>query len=63
MREFKYQQWEDVQKRKGYRFPGKIVARYWSLKGCERYVVECVASGAEGCQHIFAPEQLRRRRK
>lgn len=47
-----------VQKRKGYSFPGIIVCSYWTLSGEPRYIVECTAEGAQGCQHIFAPEQL-----
>lgn len=47
-----------VQKKKGYKFPGVVVAVYYTLKGEIRYVVECTAKGAEGCQHIFNGEQL-----
>lgn len=47
-----------VRKRRGYRFPGVVVASYLTLSGERRYVVECTADGAAGCQHIFSPEQL-----
>jgi hypothetical protein len=61
--EFKFLMFDLVQKRRGYRFPGIIVSRYYTRKGLPRYVVECTAKGVEGCQHIFAGEHLQRRRK
>ena len=47
-----------VQKKKGYKFPGMIVSAYKTLGGDRRYVVECTAEGAAGCQHIFNGNQL-----
>lgn len=49
---------DTVQKRRGYRFPGVVVAVYETLNGDTRYVVECTAESAEGCQHIFNEGQL-----
>ena len=58
----KYQLWDKVQKRKGYRWPGIIVCCFHTLKGKARYNVECVAPGAEGALHIFSNADLKRRR-
>jgi hypothetical protein len=57
---FEFPKFQAVKKRAGYRFPGIIVARYRTLSGANRYVVECTAKGAQGCQHIFSGNQLQR---
>ena len=41
------------------RFPGKIVSEYRTGVGKGRIVVECIAPGAEGLQHIYRPDQFR----
>lgn len=51
---------DKVEKLTGYKFPGIIVSDYCTLSGKRRLVVECIAPGVEGCQHIFAPDQLRK---
>ena len=50
---------DDVKKIKGYAWPGVIVARFTTLAGKTRYVVECTVPGVEGALHIYSPEQLR----
>lgn len=47
-----------VHKLGGYAFPGVVVARFRTLTGGRRYVVECTAPGAAGMLHIFRPGQL-----
>lgn len=49
-----------VDKKKGYRFPGKIVSIFHTNRGEVRYVVEMEKYFL---YHIFAETQLRRRRK
>lgn len=48
----------EVEKRKGYRFPGVVVARFYTTAGKLRYVVECTAPETSGMLHIFNGEQL-----
>lgn len=52
-----------VEKRRGYRYPGVVVARFRSLDGCPRYVVEADHEDFRGMLHIFSPEQLVKREK
>lgn len=59
---FKYGLYQPVQKRSGYKFPGAVVARFYTLGDKKRYVVECTLEGARGCLHIYAEEQLKGRR-
>lgn len=59
---FKFSLFDNVQKRSGYRFPGKIVSCYHTLGRKARYVVECTDPNVKGCQHIFAGSQLKRRK-
>lgn len=47
-----------VRKRRGYSFPGIVVAVFKNLNDHYRVVVECTAIGVEGCLHIYAPDQL-----
>lgn len=49
---------DKVVKRKGYKFPGTIVSRFYKLDGEMRLVVE--SSDIPGLLHIFAPEQMRK---
>lgn len=47
-----------VQKKKGYRWPGVIVADFLTIRGDRRFVVECTVTEVAGALHIYAPEQL-----
>jgi len=47
-----------VQKTKGYKFPGVIVADFTNYKGERRLVVEARHPDIIGCLHIYNPEQL-----
>ena len=49
---------DSVQKVKGYRFPGVIVADFTNYKGERRLVVEARHPDIIGCLHIYNPEQL-----
>lgn len=49
---------DSVQKEKGYKWPGVIVAKFETTAGHTRYVVECTVPEAAGALHIYAPEQL-----
>lgn len=47
-----------VQKKKGYPFPGVVVAEFHTTSGAVRYVVECTSPDVRGCLHIFNADQL-----
>ena len=47
-----------VQKVKGYKWPGIIVAAFQTLSGQTRYVVECTVPEVAGALHIYAPDQI-----
>lgn len=49
---------DKVEKRRGYRYPGIVVAQFRSLYGNLRYVVEADNEEFRGMLHIFSPEQL-----
>jgi hypothetical protein len=49
-----------VRKVSGYRWPGVIVASFFTLGGKRRYVVECTVPEVAGALHIFSAEQLER---
>jgi hypothetical protein len=53
---------DKVEKKKGYRWPGEVRAVFTSKAGVTRVVVECTARAVAGALHIYAPEQLQRRR-
>jgi hypothetical protein len=48
-----------VEKVKGYKWPGIVVATFSTLKGEQRLVVECTVPEVAGALHIFSPDQLR----
>jgi hypothetical protein len=50
---------DKVEKIKGYKWPGVIVASFSTLKGEHRLVVECTVPEVAGALHIYAPEQIR----
>lgn len=47
-----------VQKTKGYRWPGVVVAAFETTAGKLRYVVECTVPEVAGALHIYSPEQI-----
>jgi hypothetical protein len=47
-----------VEKVKGYRWPGVVVAIFETTQGKRRYVVECTVPEVAGALHIYAPEQI-----
>lgn len=47
-----------VQKRRGYKFPGVVVADFVNYKGERRLVVEARHPDIIGCLHIYSPDQL-----
>lgn len=49
---------DHVFKKKGYRYPGVIVAKFETLAGKTRFVVECNAEAVRGMLHIFNDGQL-----
>lgn len=49
---------DDVEKVKGYRWPGVIVAVFSNLSGQTRYVVECTVPEVKGALHIYNREQI-----
>jgi hypothetical protein len=48
-----------VEKIKGYKWPGIIVASFRNLGNEPRYVVECTVPEVAGALHIYSPEQLK----
>ena len=52
---------EPVEKVRGYCWPGVVVARFTTLAGLPRVVVECTVPEVSGALHIYAPEQIRAR--
>lgn len=49
---------DQVQKVRGYKFPGEIRSVFGTKSGQPRFVVECTVPGLEGMLHIFNAEQL-----
>ena len=49
---------DDVQKVKGYKYPGTVVAVFKTLRGEKRFVVEATGKEYQGMLHIFNEEQL-----
>jgi len=50
---------DEVEKIKGYKWPGVIVARFVTLKGDLRFVVECTVPEVAGALHIYSQDQIR----
>jgi hypothetical protein len=51
-----------VEKKKGYRWPGEVRSVFTNKAGVTRVVVECTVKAVAGALHIYAPEQLQRRK-
>lgn len=49
---------QPVQKVRGYKFPGIVVAVFTNLANETRYVVECTAEDVEECLHIYSEHDL-----
>jgi len=51
---------DHVEKITGYRWPGVVVAVFYTTRGALRVVVECTVPEVRGALHVYAPQQLRR---
>lgn len=60
MAKFQFTIGEPVQKVSGYKWPGIVVAQFFTLEMKERYVVECTVPEVAGALHIYSPEQIAR---
>ncbi len=49
---------EGVEKIKGYRWPGVVVAEFMTLSGQLRYVLECTVPEVPGALHINSPDKI-----
>jgi hypothetical protein len=50
---------DEVEKVRGYRWPGKVVGVFTMLAGERRVVVECTVPEVVGALHIYSPDQIR----
>jgi hypothetical protein len=57
----KFERGDRVEKIKGYRWPGVVVAAFETTTGDPRVVVECTVNEVAGALHIYHPDQLQRR--
>jgi len=55
-----FEVFEYVRKKKGYHFPGMIMAKFTNRSGDIRYVVEAIHPDFKGMLHIFNGAQLER---
>lgn len=51
---------DEVVKVSGYKWPGVVVAKFTTLDGKLRFVVECTVAEVRGALHIYSPEQIRK---
>ena len=52
---------DSVEKIRGYKYPGIVVAKFNKLDSIEeRFVVECTAPATAGMLHIFHEDQLKK---
>lgn len=49
---------DKVEKLKGYKLPGVIVSKFYTLSGKIRYVVECQVPEVAGLLHIYSDKDL-----
>lgn len=49
---------DQVQKISGYKWPGEVVSTFTTIKGEQRYVVECTTPEVAGALHIYSETQL-----
>jgi hypothetical protein len=54
-----FQVGDEVEKVRGYRWPGKVVAVFTTLAGERRVVVECTVPEVAGALRIYSPDQIR----
>lgn len=47
-----------VEKVSGYKWPGVVVAKFSTLSGEVRYIVECTVPEVSGALHIYSEKQL-----
>jgi len=50
---------DKVEKAKGYKWPGVVVAVFETLSGKKRYVVECAVPEVAGALHIYSAKDLK----
>lgn len=58
MEAFDFEIGDSVHKRQGYEWPGIVVARFHTLAGKARYVVECTVPQVAGALHIYSARDL-----
>lgn len=51
---------DKVEKAKGYKWPGVIVAVFETLSDKKRYVVECTVAEVSGALHIYSAKDLKK---
>lgn len=61
MLNFKFNLGQRVEKVKGYKWPGVVVAQFTNINGDIRYVVECTVESVEGALHIYSEHDLKPR--
>lgn len=49
---------DHVKKKSGYKWPGIVVAKFWTTEVQLRFVVECTARACKGALHIYNEGQL-----
>lgn len=50
---------DTVEKIRGYKWPGVVVASFVTTRGEHRLVVECTVPEVAGALHIYSPDQIR----
>ncbi len=61
MKRYEYVVGDPVKKSSGYLWPGVVVSRFRTLRGENRYVVECTVPEGAGALRIFSEAQLESR--
>lgn len=61
MTNFKFNLGQRVEKVRGYKWPGVVVAQFTNIEGQIRYVVECTIPEVEGALHIYSETDLKAR--
>lgn len=61
MRKYEFFVGDPVKKASGYLWPGVVISRFRTLRGENRYVVECTIPEVAGALHIFSASQLESR--
>lgn len=53
---------DSVEKITGYKWPGIIVAKFYTTDDKLRFVVECTVAEVRGALHIYSEEQIRKKK-